>query len=172
MPTTAQVVEFLDEKNSLRLGESPWDPGDLSDRYEIWQVDWNRLFGGRPRRVELPWELDEDRWFLEDHELVDRVLRLFDDRHTDVSGEKDAWDVCAWYQPIHFHGFDWGIYVREECIIDLSSRLGGLLASQFPPTWYTLGPRSRAQLVKALIRTASIFIAGPLICRAISIIFF
>ena len=25
-------------------------------------------------------------------------------------------DFCAWYQPIHFFGYDWGIFVREDCI--------------------------------------------------------
>jgi hypothetical protein len=48
MPTTTEVVEFLEEKNSLRLGESPWDPGELSEDYEIRQVDWGTLFGGKP----------------------------------------------------------------------------------------------------------------------------
>jgi hypothetical protein len=26
------------------------------------------------------------------------------------------WDVCAWYQPIHFYGREWGIYVSEDCV--------------------------------------------------------
>src|SRR5262249_22577883 len=26
------------------------------------------------------------------------------------------WDICGWYQPIHFFGYDWGIFIKEECV--------------------------------------------------------
>lgn len=25
-------------------------------------------------------------------------------------------DRCAWYQPIHYYGWDWGIYIRQDCL--------------------------------------------------------
>jgi len=46
---------------------------------------------------------------------------------------------CAWYQPIHFFGYKWGIYIRESCILQEALRIaafGGLTfgaAAQEPP---------------------------------------
>ena len=36
---------------------------------------------------------------------------------------RPIWDFCAWYQPIHFFGPDWGIFVREDCVIDQAKNI-------------------------------------------------
>lgn len=30
---------------------------------------------------------------------------------------------CAWYSPIHYYGHDWGIYIRESCILDTAKQI-------------------------------------------------
>lgn len=47
-------------------------------------------------------------------------------------------DVCAWYQPIHFYGPDWGIFIREQCVVSLAWRIARFLdpsavTSAYPP---------------------------------------
>lgn len=107
MPSIAEIVTFLEDKDCLRLGESPWDPGDLSAEYEIRQVDWRGLFGRRPTRDGAPWDLYPDPWLGDpDQELIgviDQVLSPLEGRESPAPIEPhDCWDVCAWYQPIHY----------------------------------------------------------------------
>ena len=32
-------------------------------------------------------------------------------------------EVLAWYQPIHYYGHAWGIYIKESAVIDLAARI-------------------------------------------------
>ena len=41
-------------------------------------------------------------------------------------------DFCAWYQPIHFFGYDWGIFVREDCIVDLATTIACFMPRSHP----------------------------------------
>jgi predicted RNA binding protein YcfA (HicA-like mRNA interferase family) len=54
--------------------------------------------------------------------------------------------VCAWYQPIHFHGLDWGIFVKEDCLLRLAIEIS-LYVPFRPRTPYEL-----RRLAKAVIR--------------------
>lgn len=49
--------------------------------------------------------------------------------------ETGLFDVCAWYQPIHFFGRDWGIFIREDCVVRLAR-----LATTFLPASAIQGP--------------------------------
>lgn len=50
--------------------------------------------------------------------LVRRTARkLRDDRPTPPEPH------CAWYCPIHFFGHSWGIYIREQCILDIAANI-------------------------------------------------
>jgi hypothetical protein len=42
------------------------------------------------------------------------------------------WDVDAWYQPAHFHGYDVGIFVREPAVVELALGIAGFAASSRP----------------------------------------
>lgn len=35
--------------------------------------------------------------------------------------------ICAWYCPIHFFGHSWGIYIREECILETAINIALLV---------------------------------------------
>ena len=39
---------------------------------------------------------------------------------TGKTGATESWDTCAWYQPLHFFGSDWGIFMREECLLKIA----------------------------------------------------
>ena len=41
--------------------------------------------------------------------------------------ERDQWefDVCAWYQPIHYFGGDYGIFIRSRCIERIAKSIAG-----------------------------------------------
>ena len=49
---------------------------------------------------------------------------------TDSAGldEPSIWEACAWYQPITFYGLNWGIYMREDCVISFSKEISFWLA--------------------------------------------
>jgi predicted RNA binding protein YcfA (HicA-like mRNA interferase family) len=34
---------------------------------------------------------------------------------------------CAWYCPIHFFGYGWGIYIREQCILSIAKELSSFV---------------------------------------------
>ena len=148
-----QIISVLDDDNSLALGESPWDRKVDHESFEIRQVDWGKLFpGSRPmdRDRDTDWEVYGDRWDI--NEAV--VAEIFDEPlDIDASAPED-WDVCAWYNPIHFHGYDWGIFIKEECL----KRLAGKLYVETKIIAASLNPMQREMLAKGLLRTAfSIF---------------
>jgi hypothetical protein len=31
-----------------------------------------------------------------------------------------GWDAAAWYCPIHFYGFEWGIYIRIKSVYEIA----------------------------------------------------
>jgi hypothetical protein len=101
----------------MQIPPSPWpevDPG-TEDTYPI---DWRRLFYGD--RTPYP----DDFW---DDALVPP---------TGGPGERldpgRAPDVLAWYQPIHFYGPDWGIYIREDGITRVAARIMKAAAGRMP----------------------------------------
>jgi len=140
MPSISELIEFLDENDSLRIGDSPWGKEDLSD-YDIYNVDWERLI------------VKENGWELSHSESVGEFERLIWDiergikEPTDLG--KDGWDVCAWYQPIHYHGHGFGIYIKEECIINLAKKIAAFL--EFP---LQTKIHSNLNIIESLIRTS------------------
>ena len=103
-----QAVDFLIANNSLELGVSPWPTYEEGE--EIHPIDWERLFPNRRREDYILWELpvtEDELGALENllgkgppREIVDKISTC-----------DPEWDVCAWYQPIHFFGHDWGIFI-------------------------------------------------------------
>lgn len=128
--------------------ESPWPTHDGG----VAPVDWGGLFPGRGRGgIEHiddfdEWEPDLDDDFLGElgeragsHATAHREGRPLD-------GEITQPDVCAWYQPMHFHGLDWGIFVREDCLLRLA-----LDISTYVPI-RSRTPYELRRLAKAVIR--------------------
>lgn len=77
---------------------------------------------------DIPVEEEEDRdiddrirgWIKEMRSIIERGeggegQARFDHHYLQRVEPPDP--TCAWYQPMHFFGRNWGIYIREECIL-------------------------------------------------------
>ena len=120
MPTIDQAVDYLIKNNSLELGESPWPTFEAGQ--DVLAIDWDQLFPKRGRAVVLEngfpngdgWDFEPT---LEELGELGNVLGIrTPDRQLQSLGQPPKWDVCAWYQPIHFFGHDWGIFIKEDCV--------------------------------------------------------
>ena len=142
MPTLAQILGFLEREEALEVGEAPDVWPTLGPDEPVYEVDWSRLFPGRIRdRGLADWDLyDNDTWTLPP-EVTDR-LASDEAIGTSLDRNPPGWDRCAWYQPIHFHGPAWGIFLYDECIIDVARFL--YLALGRPPI--------TTSLIKTLVR--------------------
>lgn len=152
---TDMIVDFLIKEKSLRLGDSPWPT--YSPDESLHNVDWEALFPrSRPGRDGNEWDLfrDESGWHPElDDEFLIKIENSFGDRPTeeDPSSEcgRSRWDVCAWYQPVHYFGHDWGIFIREDCARRLAVWIARFMTGTPTPKGHSL-----RLLAKALIRAA------------------
>ena len=114
MPTIDQAVDFLIKNNALELGESPWPTYD--DTEDVFEIDWRRLLLLRPQNLDNGFPYDDD-WNPEiSEEELNQLRQDLGAGPPDV-GPPSQWDICAWYQPIHFFGHDWGIFIKEDCVL-------------------------------------------------------
>ena len=116
MPTIDQAVDYLIKNHALELGESTWTTYD--NEQEVHQIDWDQLFPPTGRKASANIDfVDGNRWDLPNlqQELAElnNVLGIEPQEKTNL---EPNWDICAWYQPIHFFGHDWGIFIREDCL--------------------------------------------------------
>lgn len=148
--TPLDIVTMLERDGALASpSASPWPTHDG----DIAPVDWGGLFPGRGRPgADVIDDLDPWRPPLDDDFLAELEERA-GVRPPDIGGSEEADpavqpDVCAWYQPIHFHGLDWGIFIKEDCLLRLALQISPFVAAR---------PRTRHEtyvLAKALIRAA------------------
>ncbi len=155
MPDITDVVVFLEETGELALGESPWTTWTEED--ELQPIDWEGLFGGAGESDSVlpPFEPDAD--------FMDRLRRAVEERPPGDNlpdgwkpsdGPSDRWpldgapgeQVCAWYQPIHFFGLDFGIFIRLQCTLNLMLEIARHLPRDTPVT-----PVLALQLLRAAI---------------------
>lgn len=146
----SKTVDFLEHEEALRLGESPWPT--LEQEETAYVVSWDDLFPGKTYS-DFPEEADENdqapfwnRDPLLNPEMINNLdpweVEVSEDflgelggiisipEHQRVKGLVLNMDICAWYQPVHFYGFDWGIYIRESCIQQMA-----LHVAAFLPYW-------------------------------------
>ncbi len=70
--------------------------------------DFGIINANDPRAQELSDEIDD---------IISQARARGIERPTEVP-EQAIDHICAWYCPIHFFGYGWGIYIRESCILD------------------------------------------------------
>ena len=123
----SDLVEHLAEEDFLGApDESPWRSClDLEGEWDLYEVDHAALFGGRG-----------EPYFYRDIQARGRELDGGEEFGRPTGGDAEAAkerrpDVCAWYQPIHFYGFDWGIFMLDDCLV----RIAADIARFLPPTW-------------------------------------
>jgi len=152
MPTSEEIVQWLSNNNALCLGdliESPPLENDNPD--DFFRVDWDKLFPAKSQRGNnnFDWEFNDLDWDLSLDDLdqaffgeISGALYLGapQPNETDI---QLSWDTLAWYQPMHFFGNKWGIFITEEGIRKIAVQV-----ARFMPS----GTRISPFLVKALIR--------------------
>jgi len=118
MSYIAKIIDVLERDEALEVDA---EEHSYPEHLEPVSVDWDSVFpSGEPSEAEQDWPLDRD--------LVGRIYRAVEIPRSvppeqaaqwpeDIGrGERPIWEVCAWYQPIHFFAYDWGIYIREDCL--------------------------------------------------------
>ena len=141
------IVAYLDREGALAMPElSPWPRADETRVARA--VEWADLFPSqRPQRDGEDWDLFGDRW---QPDVADDIIGEIANRAgsgapSDLTPGSHP-DVCAWYQPMHFHGLDWGIFIREDCMMRVAVDIACFLPR---------APRVPSlTLTKALIRAA------------------
>lgn len=157
MPNEKEIIDFLKKYGALKLGESPW-PTYNPNNEERYPVDWDTLFprlrGRRQLEEQRIWDIQDDKWYPEwDEEFLGTLER--DLNHQEPTndeleeiGKTLVWDICAWYQPIHFFAQNWGIYIREDCVLRQARAI-----CRFLP-WAVRRRGSLPGLAKCLIRAS------------------
>jgi predicted RNA binding protein YcfA (HicA-like mRNA interferase family) len=156
MATPERIVEWLEEHDAIHQGDSSWRT--VSETEDVFLIDWRRLFpSDRPGdRGQNDWDVFGDGWQYDEVVAQDEEAEEFESRirgalegqsPTNNEGpdiaKRLSWDVCAWYQPMHFFGHDWGIFIRRDCI-----RENAIQVARFLPR----GTPFSTTLLKALIR--------------------
>lgn len=116
MADIAEVVDLLDRDGALDLGESPWKT--YGDGQELHPLDWDRLNDTGSEIDGIFRDLDP--------EFEDILGVPADEPELNSQGTAGFWDTCAWYQPIHFFAYDWGIFVLEDCVFSAARQMARL----------------------------------------------
>jgi len=137
-PNDTEIIRFLEENNALVLDrpsdQQPWP--SVTDDDLLSPVDYDVMFPTNSREnSNLNDNLDDDL-LIENvpGELLDLAGDLFFNqggRNTittlpeplTASEDNSIFDVLAWYQPIHFYGADWGIFVKQEAIVGIAEMI-------------------------------------------------
>ena len=138
-----RAVEFLERKDVLADGGSPWRT--LSQDEEKEWLDWDQLFpNARPKE-------GGDALSLEPTAEQAGKLRQHIDEGERGSQETSemCWDRCAWYQPIHYFGRDFGIFIKKECVVRTALSIARFVGGPVP-NGAQIGPLWR-ELVRASI---------------------
>ncbi len=111
------IINMLDRDGALRLDA---EEKSYSENEYPSEIDTDQLFYGNE------WDLSGD--------LIGEITGIAGTGTNDAVRNRDwpedimrtdsgIWDLCAWYQPIHFFAYNWGIYIREDCLINLAKNI-------------------------------------------------
>ena len=87
-----------------------------------------------------------DYWEPDLGQFLDNLGRVT--QVSEPSVDYGDWDVCAWYQPVDYFGLKWGIYIRQDCVLDQALAIAKFLDRD---DW---SKSNDYQLAKALIRSS------------------
>ena len=138
--TEAEAVNFLRKRNALLPPQkSPWRTLDEDEQAK--KMDWDRLWS---RDLEFPISSEEE---MEIQAAIALGPPPDDSAKSSDQGNGAHWDKCAWYQPIHFFGDQWGIFIKESCV----RRTALMIARFMPPAELLAELEQRDMLTYALI---------------------
>lgn len=110
-------------------GEFP-EIGELEEGEKIYSTSLDKVLPPLPldREHDFP-DIDQPNLRgpdVEDlQEEIERINRNGPRRQTIDS--KPFEPRCAWYCPIHFFGFGWGIFIREKCIFEIAKNIANFV---------------------------------------------
>lgn len=147
-------LDLLDRDGALELdAEIPVERNVSVEDFDVYEVDLDRLFpSGRAERNGEDFDLYGDDW-----ELPRRIIELMNEilgYNTLVPAPIGSghgrpqplpWDIWAWYQSMHFHGPDWGIYITQNGLIECAKEIAPYCLQGRAPT---------EQFFKAMLRAA------------------
>jgi predicted RNA binding protein YcfA (HicA-like mRNA interferase family) len=134
--TTGRMLETLSELDLLDLGDPGVWPGE-PEGFDVLDIDWSAVQDADPN---IGQETEaHPRWREVEFELDRRSRGEFE------FPPEEVLDALAWYLPIHYFGPAWGIYIREDAILDLASMILGRL-----DPW----DRGNLQIVQATVQAA------------------
>lgn len=152
------IISVLGRDGALELETSSETKQPRVSQGEVaLEVDLGRLFPSKPSE-------QRERIVVDDHGIFDDICGSagsYDGPHEDeeviVPGEWDdtpeeeeqgIWDTCAWYQPFHFYGKSWGIFIREDCVVRNAFQIARRCDRNLP---HHMG---RTQFAQAVIRAS------------------
>jgi len=120
-----EVVGTLDALDLLDLDEpGPW-PGEPEGE-SVRPIDWTSVEkrpGQRETGLTDPWYHTGRSW--------ERVRQELQSRGKGVQvPPPDVFDALAWYLPIHYYGYGYGIYIRESAVLERAAAI----LSRFEPS--------------------------------------
>lgn len=138
-PTVVDVLSRLEGMGFFRPGGSPFTPPKITGRPDRFTVKGTGmrtrtldavlplLPTDRPTEVQAGILLGEtpgrDRAFSEP-DLTAFLNHIsgdnFDTETIGVATKNKEWDAAGWYCPLHFYGYEWGIYIRPRCIFEIA----------------------------------------------------
>lgn len=143
------ILDFLEESGLLGpLQDTDRDPrvGTISATEQIVEVDWEAFI--TPRTFNRNGETEQGLSALE----ADILGGLGSARNGEDGWLRDnaipsPWDTCAWYAPMQYSGPQWGIYIREDCLLRLAAEIG----------WFARGTPATAETAEYLW-SAAVFV--------------
>jgi hypothetical protein len=112
------VIETLDEYGFTRREPTPWRGEDMEE-WEPYPVDVTSLTD--PVVDQDDFQLAPSNSFGGWEEIGERISTIAS--RPEPLPPPGSVDALAWYLPFHFYGPDWGIYIKEDEVINLAGMI-------------------------------------------------
>jgi len=129
----SEVVEYLEQEGQLGApnGDDEW-PEYEEDMGVLHCVDWRRLFSGRDGELSSGLALEDDPDLMD--EIGSNIGRGAPSQKADVLDVASRRpEVCAWYQPMHYYGMAWGIFLKDDCLRQIAVDVARWVPSGYRP---------------------------------------
>lgn len=128
----SEIIEILhdhniypDEQQEVQLP----DIGEIEEGEMVYRTSIEEVF--HEAEEHDIFESDDpriDEWWGEIEDIIQTPQKESDLNEHPLSESQEPLEPrCAWYRPIHFYGYRWGIYIREGCILKRTKDIARLV---------------------------------------------